>query len=196
MSKSQRLILASASPRRLSLLEQVGITPDHIIPADIDETPAKNELPRELAARLSREKARAIAQSHTDSFVLAADTVVAAGRRILEKAGSEDEERRFLALLSGRRHKVITGMTVIAPSFGAKEVTRTVETVVQLKRLTDREITDYIASNEWKGKAGGYGIQGFAESFVKYMRGSYSNVVGLPLYDTMRVLESCGYIRG
>lgn len=196
MSKSQRLILASASPRRLSLLEQVGITPDHIIPADIDETPAKNELPRELAARLSREKARAIAQSHPDSFVLAADTVVAAGRRILEKAGSEDEERRFLALLSGRRHKVITGMTVIAPSFGEKEVTRTVETVVQLKRLTDREITDYIASNEWKGKAGGYGIQGFAESFVKYMRGSYSNVVGLPLYDTMRVLESCGYIRG
>lgn len=196
MSNSQKLILASASPRRLSLLEQAGITPDHIIPADIDETPVKDELPRELAARLSREKARAIAKSHPDSFVLAADTVVAAGRRILEKAGSEEEERRFLELLSGRRHKVITGMTVIAPLAGGKEVTRTVETVVQLKRLTDREITDYIAGNEWKGKAGGYGIQGFAESFVKYMRGSYSNVVGLPLYDTMRVLESCGYIRG
>lgn len=121
MSNSQKLILASASPRRLSLLEQAGITPDHIIPADIDETPVKDELPRELAARLSREKARAIAKSHPDSFVLAADTVVAAGRRILEKAGSEEEERRFLELLSGRRHKVITGMTVIAPLPAAKK---------------------------------------------------------------------------
>lgn len=194
MSNSQKLILASASPRRLSLLEQAGITPDHIIPADIDETPVKGERPRDLALRLSREKAQAVAKSHPDGFILAADTVVTAGRRFLEKAGSKDEAQRFLALLSGRRHRVITGMTVMTPD--GRTVNRAVETVVQFKRLTEKEIADYAASGEWEGKAGGYGIQGFAETFIKSIRGSYSNVVGLPLYDTMRILESCGYIKG
>lgn len=187
-------ILASASPRRLSLLEQIDIVPDHIIPADIDETPLPKELPRDLVARLSKEKARAIKAVHKGCIVLAADTTVAVGRRILEKAGNEEEERRFLALLSGRRHRVISGITVIAPD--GKEQTRSVETIVQFKRLTKQEIEDYIASDEWKGKAGGYGIQGYADSFVKFMRGSYSNVVGLPLYDTMRMLEGSGYIKG
>lgn len=194
MTDKPSLILASASPRRLSLLEQIGIVPDHIIPADIDETPHPKELPHDLVVRLSKEKARAIAARHKGSVVLAADTTVAVGRRILEKAGSEDEERRFLSLLSGRRHRVISGITVIAPD--GKEQTRAVETIISFKRLTRQELENYIAGGEWKGKAGGYGIQGHAESFVKFMRGSYSNVVGLPLYDTMRMLEGSGYIKG
>jgi len=188
------LILASASPRRLALLEQAGIVPDEVIAAAIDETPLKNELPRQLAQRLAQGKAQAIAKNHPDAYVLAADTVVACGRRILEKARDEAEERRFLELLSGRRHRVISGMALHSPGGGLS--CRTVETIVQFKKLTEAEIDAYIASGEWRGKAGGYAIQGKAEAFVKFIRGSYSNVVGLSLYDTMQMLRGSGYSAG
>lgn len=185
------LILASASPRRSDLLAQIDIIPDQIIPADIDETPLKGELPRVLAERLAREKAQAVAASNPEAFVLAADTIVAVGRRILGKPVDEAEARAFLALLSGRRHKVITGVALAGPD--GKIRSRAVETVVRFKRLSAVDIDGYIASNEWHGKAGGYGIQERAEAFIPYIGGSYSNVVGLPLYDTLCLLDGAGY---
>lgn len=185
------LILASASPRRLELLAQVGIIPSHVIAADIDETPIKGERPDHLAARLSQSKARAIAARHPDHFILAADTVVARGTRLLEKAADENEARTFLKTLSGRKHVVWGGICIIAP--GGKESVRTVKTQLGFKKLTPDEITVYVASGEWKGKAGGYGIQGRAGAFVKSMDGSYSNVVGLSLYDTIQILTGLGF---
>lgn len=189
--KNKTLILASASPRRVALLEQVGIVPDKIIPADIDETVVKGESPRALAGRLAGEKAARVAVEHPDAYVLAADTVVGCGRRILEKPTDENEERRFLKLLSGRRHKVVGGIAFIRPA--GETVSRVVETIVQFKKLNKKEIEDYIQSGEWQGKAGGYGIQGRAEGYIKFIRGSYSNVVGLSLYDTMQILNGSGY---
>ena len=186
-----KLILASASPRRVQLLEQVGIKPDEIIPADIDETPLKGELPRDLAQRLSLGKARAIAEKHSDAFILAADTVVGCGRRILDKAEDEVYARECLLQLSGRRHHVYGGIALITPD--GKEITRLVDTIVKMKRLTPLEVDAYIESGEWQGKAGGYAIQGLAASYIKFVSGSYSNVVGLSLYDTMRMLEGSGY---
>jgi len=186
-----KLILASASPRRVDLLKQVGITPDDIIPADIDETPLKNELPRDLALRLASAKAQAIAAKHPDSFVLAADTVVGAGRKILDKAEDESYARHCLKTLSGRRHHVYGGIAMIAPD--GKTITRCIDTLVQFKRLSDQNIENYIKSGEWNGKAGGYAIQGLAESYIKFIRGSYSNVVGLSLYDTIRILDGAGF---
>lgn len=194
MKSKNSLILASASPRRLALLEQADIVPDQVIPAAIDETPLKGELPRDLAQRLAREKALAVAGAHPGAYVLAADTVVACGRRVLEKAQDEAEERRFLTLLSGRRHRVIGGMALQCPD--GRLLCRTVETIVQFKKLTNAEIDSYIATGDWQGKAGGYGIQGRAEIFVKFIRGSYSNVVGLSLYDTIQLLRGSGYITG
>lgn len=186
-----KLILASASPRRLDLLKQVGIIPDQVIPSDIDETPLKNELPRDHALRLAAEKAKAI--SEKNSFILAADTVVACGRRILPKAETEQQARDCLTLLSGRRHTVFGGIALSTPD--GKIQTRLAETIVQLKSLTTQEIADYLQTGEWNGKAGGYAIQGLAAGFIKSIRGSHSNVVGLSLYDTLRMLETAGYKR-
>ena len=188
-----RIILASASPRRVDLLKQIGITPDKIIPADIDETESKDELPRDVALRLACEKARAIAEKHPDSYVLAADTVVACGRRILPKTTDEEQTKDCLTLLSGRRHHVYGGIALITPE--GKLVKRLADTTVQFKRLQSTDIEHYLKTGQWNGVAGGYAIQGHAASFVKSLRGSYSNVVGLCLYDTMRILEGVGFFQ-
>ena len=188
-----RLVLASASPRRVELLKQIGITPSAIVPADIDETPHKDELPRDVALRLAREKARHVAQKNEGAFVLAADTVVACGRRNLGKPADGAQATQFLELMAGRRHRVISGLALAAPD--GKITSRAVETIVQFRRLTRDEIAVYVASGEWRGKAGGYGIQGFADCYIKSLRGSYSNVVGLPLYDTMLMLKGCGFFK-
>ncbi len=182
-------ILASASPRRVDLLAQIGIAPDAIHPADIDEAPLKEEKPRELAARLAVAKGRAVAQA--GAFTLSADTVVGVGRRILPKAETEQEAQRCLALMSGRRHRVYGGVTLIAPDGSLTE--RLVVTDVRFKRLDRDEIRRYLASGEWRGKAGGYAIQGLAATFVAWIGGSYSNVVGLPLFETAALLRGAGY---
>ena len=187
------LILASASPRRLELLAQAGLTPDRVAPAEIDETPRKKETPRRLALRLACEKAEVVAAAGPSGFVLAADTVVALGRRVLGKAETPDEARRFLELLSGRAHRVLTGVCVIAPD--GRRANRVGEARVRFKRLTGREIDGYLASGEWRDKAGAYAIQGRAGGFVIDMSGSYSAVVGLPLYETLALLEGVGFRR-
>lgn len=179
-----RLVLASASPRRLQLLAQIGVTPDEVISTDIDETPLKGETPRLLALRLARGKAEAARVD--DAIVLAADTVVAVGRRILPKAETEAEARDCLTLLSGRTHRVYTGVAVKSAA-GLRD--RLVETRVTFKRLSELEIETYIASGEWKGKAGGYGVQGLAARYITNIIGSYSSIVGLPLYETANLLE-------
>ncbi len=186
-----QLVLASASPRRLDLLRQVGIEPDRVAPADIDETPLRDETPRRLALRLAVEKAAAAAASEPDAVVLGADTVVCVGRRILPKAETEAEARQCLTLLSGRAHKVLTGIAAVAP--GGRKASRLVETRLHVKRLTTAEIEAYVASGEWKGKAGGYGIQGRAGAFILGLDGSYSGVVGLPLYETVNLLSGLGW---
>lgn len=191
MKSKPPLILASASPRRVALLQQVGIVPDHILPADIDETPLRGELPRDYAQRVARAKAETIAAAHPNSFILSADTVVAAGRRILPKAGDEEQARACLSLLSGRRHTVWTGLCLIDPAGRVR--TRTITTAVKFARLHPDQIDAYIAGGEWQGKAGGYGIQGMAAAFIPFIGGSYSAVVGLPLYDTMQLLKGAGY---
>jgi septum formation protein len=185
------LILASASPRRLDLLAQIGIRPDAVDPADIDETVRPRELPGPHALRLAREKALAVAARHPDAFVLGADTVVACGRRVLPKAEDEATARRCLELLSGRRHRVYGGVALVAPN--GRLTQRLVETVVAFKRLAPEEIAAYLASGEWRGKAGGYAIQGRAARFVRWLSGSYSNVVGLPLFETAALLEGSGF---
>jgi len=186
-----RLILASASPRRLELLRQIGVEPDAVDPAHIDETPLKKETPRRLADRLAREKARAGAAAHPDAFVLGSDTVVAVGRRLIEKAADEAEARAFLELLSGRNHKVLTGVAVAAP--GGRIAARVAEARVAFKRLSAAEIDAYVAGGEWRGKAGGYGIQGVAGGWVTGIVGSYTAIVGLPLYETRCLLEGLGW---
>jgi septum formation protein len=178
-----RLILASASPRRLALLAQIGVTPDEVIAADIDETPRKKETPRALALRLARTKAEAV---KAVGRILAADTVVAVGRRVLPKPETETEARACLALLSGRGHRVYTG---VALKNADAIRTRLVETRVTFKLLSPAEIDAYIASGEWNGKAGGYAAQGLASRYITNIVGSYSNVVGLPLYETAHLLE-------
>lgn len=188
---SGKLILASASPRRIELLAQVGISSDAVVPADIDETPRRRERPRLLAERLAAEKARAVAKRYPDDFILAADTVVSLGIRVLEKPVDGQEAAKFLKQLSGRRHRVIGGFAVITPD--AKEVVRSVVTQVRFKRLTDQEIKTYIDGDEWQGKAGGYAIQGAAAAFIPWIGGSYSNVVGLPLAEVMATLNGLGW---
>lgn len=186
-----RLILGSASPRRLSMLGQIGVTPDAVIPANIDESPLKGELPALYADRMAAEKCRAVVlDAASEDLVLAADTVVAAGRRILGKPEDAAEAAAFLLLLSGRRHRVITS---IAASCGGVERHRRVETAVRFKRLSDAEISAYLRSGEWRGKAGGYAIQGLGGAFVPWIGGSYSAVVGLPLAETAGMLEGLGY---
>ncbi len=185
------LILASASPRRVDLLRQVSITPRDIIPADIDETPAKDELPRNLAQRLATEKAKAIAAQNPNTFIIAADTVVACGRRALPKAETKDDAVKCLKLLSGRRHHVYGGICVITDQ--GKVINRVCDTSVKFKCLSPQEIDTYINSGEWHGKAGGYAIQGMASAYISFIQGSYSNVVGLPLYDIMQILSGNGF---
>ncbi len=184
------LVLASASPRRRALLEQIGYAPDTVEPAALDEAVLPGERPEAHAARLARAKAEAVAARHPGAYVLGADTVVACGRRILDKAESEESTRRCLSLLSGRRHRVCGGVTVIDPA--GRAVSRLVRTAVAFKRLSDEEIAAYLASGEWQGKAGGYAIQGRAAAFVRLVNGSYSNVVGLPLHETYRLLAGLG----
>jgi septum formation protein len=181
------LVLASASPRRLDLLRQIGLEPDAVDPADTDETPRPRELPRAYALRMAEAKLAAVMPRHPTALVLAADSVVALGRRILPKAETEAEARACLALLSGRRHTVLGG---IAVGRAGRLRTRLVETAVRFKRLERAEIDDYVKSGEWQGKAGGYAIQGRAASFVAFLSGSYSNVVGLPLFETAALLKA------
>lgn len=183
------LILASASPRRRELIARLGVTPAAVNPADIDETPRKGELPRDYAKRIAREKAEAAASN--DGHVLAGDTVVAAGRRILPKAEDEATARKCLELLSGRRHRVLSAIALRAPDGMIRE--RLSETVVMFKRLSAQEIDAYLASGEWEGKAGGYAIQGIAEGLISRIQGSHSGVVGLPLYETRALLKAAGF---
>jgi septum formation protein len=185
------LVLASASPRRLELLRQIGVEPEAAVPSEVDETPLKRESPRSLASRLARAKANAVAASRPDAFVLAADTVVAVGLRVLPKAETEAEARACLALLSGRAHRVLTGVAVRAPD--GREAFRLSETRLHFKRLTAAETEGYLACGEWRGKAGGYGVQGRAGAFVLDLHGSYSGVVGLPLYETLCLLQGLGW---
>ncbi len=184
------LVLASASPRRLQLLAQVGLEPAHVDPADLDEAALAGETPRLLALRLAKAKAEAVAARHAGAFVLAADTVVAVGRRVLPKAETEAEAGACLDLLSGRAHKVLTGVAVAAPD--GRVAARLSESRVHFKRLSPAERAGYLAGGEWRGKAGGYAIQGAAGAFVTQLQGSYSGVVGLPLYETLCLLEGLG----
>ncbi len=186
-----RLVLVSASPRRLALLRQAGVAPDAVVPAELDEAPRPRELPVDYARRMAREKAAAVAPEHTDSFLLAADSVVALGRRILPKAEDEATARDCLRRLSGRRHRVLGAVVVVAP--GGRRAERLVATTVSFKRLTAAEIAAYVASGEWHGKAGGYAIQGRAAAFVPRINGSYPNVVGLPLAEALALLTGLGY---
>ena len=190
-ARTPSLTLGSASPRRLELLAQIGIVPQWILPAEIDETPMRGELPRRYVQRMAREKALALAKTRADA-ILCADTTVVAGRRILGKPGDAREAAEFLRLLSGRRHLVLTA---VALSHDGRLRERLIETVIRFRPLNDDEIKAYIASDEWQGKAGGYAIQGRAGAFVAWMRGSYSGVVGLPLAETATLLAGIG-IRG
>ncbi|MEM9330737.1 MAG: Maf-like protein [Pseudomonadota bacterium] len=197
MSAKHKLVLASGSPRRLQLLQQIGADPDFLSPVNADETPRRGEVPRSLAKRLAKEKAALalenikLSEEMRDSYILAADTVVGIGRRILPKAELLDDAEMSLRLLSGRNHRVYTGLTLASPKGTYRH--RLVESRVRFKRLSGEELEAYLASGEWRGKAGGYAIQGIAGSFVVKLIGSYSNVVGLPLYETMSLLRGEGF---
>lgn len=192
-----KLVLASGSPRRLALLAQIGLAPDSVFTAEIDETPKRSELPRALAQRLAGEKAENViervrgTEAVRDAYILAADTVVAVGRRILPKPDREEEAAACLQLLSGKTHRVYTGVCLVTPRNALK--TRLVESRVRFKRLSSLETDSYLASAEWRGKAGGYAIQGIAGSFVVKLSGSYPNVVGMPLYETASLLAGNGF---
>ena len=192
-----KLVLASGSPRRVALINQAGIEPDSLRPADIDETPKRGELPRACANRLARAKAEAALEVIREdeelkgSYILSADTVVAVGRRILPKAELLDEAAQCLRLLSGRNHRVHTGVCLVTPNHAYRQ--RLVETRVRFKRLSEEDIESYLASGEWRGKAGGYAAQGIAGSFIVKIVGSYSNIVGLPLYEVTTLLSGEGY---
>lgn len=188
------LVLASASPRRLALLQQMGIVPDAVMPADIDETPHKHELPLAYAQRIASSKAATVRVHRADAVILSADTVVACGRRILPKTETEDEARQCLTLLSGRRHRVITAVSVITPA--GRQRTKVSVSTVRFKRLSQQDIARYIASGEWKGKAGGYAIQGLAAALIPAISGSHSAIVGLPLFETVNMLKDAGYACG
>ncbi|MES2156453.1 MAG: nucleoside triphosphate pyrophosphatase [Pseudomonadota bacterium] len=186
-----RLILASASPRRLALLGQIGVVPDAVDPADCDETPRKAELPPVYAARVAADKAAVVAARHPGALILSGDTVVAAGRRILPKAESADDARACLALLSGRRHRVLSAITLIDGQGLARH--RLSTNIVTFKPLDQSEVDRYIASEEWRGKAGGYAIQGKAAGLIRAIQGSHSAIMGLPLYETRALLKAAGY---
>lgn len=192
-SARPRLILASGSPRRLDLLARIGVTPDEVQPTEIDETPIKSELPRPLAMRLAAGKAAAGAILAPDALVLAADTVVGLGRRALGKPADEAEAARFLGLLSGRRHRVMTAICLAHPD--GRRTARLVTSILAFQRLTQAQIEDHVASGEWRGVAGGYQIQKRAEMYVRFLSGSHSNVVGLPLFETAQLLRGAGWLR-
>ena len=200
MATRPDLILASASPRRLALLNQIGVEPDHLIPADVDETPLKGEIPRKLAARLAHTKGLTVQHKARqtgigdNALVLSGDTVVAVGRRILPKAEMLDDAAHSLRLLSGRSHRVFTSICLLNPAGNARR--RVVETRIRFKRLSNSEIDAYLASGEWHGKAGGYAIQGAAEGLIAWISGSHSGVVGLPLFETRALLKSAGFAIG
>jgi len=198
LTPSPTLVLASASPRRRDLLARLGIEPGRIAPANIDETPLPGEAPREYSRRMARQKAEAAVKSETeaseDAYVLAGDTVVAAGRRILPKADDEPTARKCLNLLSGRRHRVFSAIALRAPDGVIRE--RMSETVVKFKTLSQQEIDTYIAGGEWAGKAGGYAIQGSAEGLISWIQGSHSGVIGLPLFETRALLKAAGFCIG
>ena len=187
------LVLASASPRRLDLLARLGIAPAQVIATDIDETPLKRETPRPHAVRLAFAKAEAAAARAPDSLVLAADTVVGVGRRILPKAETEAQALECLTLLSGRRHSVTTAVVLALPD--GRRLKRVVDSAVTFQRLTEQQVAAYLADGEWRGKAGGYAIQGRAEAFIRFLSGSHSNVVGLPLFETAQLLRGVGWLR-
>lgn len=191
MVDNPKLILASASPRRVDLLAQIGVTADSIHPAEIDETPLKHELPRDLARRLALAKGAKAAAATTDAMVLSADTVVGCGRRALPKAEDVDQAAFCIDLLSGRSHRVFSAVALTLPE--GRVLQRVVMTAVTFKRLDRREREAYLAGEEWRGKAGGYAIQGQAAAFVRRINGSYSNVVGLPLFETTALLQGAGY---
>ncbi len=191
LPSDMRLVLASASPRRRELIARLGIEPHTVQPAEIDETPHKGELPRDYAVRMAREKALAVT---SQDYVLAGDTVVAVGRRILPKAEDEATARRCLELMSGRRHRVLSAIALRAPDGTLRE--RLNETVVRFKRLSEQEIDAYLATGDWHGKAGGYAIQGAAEGLIQWIQGSHSGVVGLPLYETRALLKAAGFSIG
>lgn len=190
-ARSARLVLASASPRRLDLLRQIGIEPDAVDPAEIDETPLERELPRDYAKRIAEAKAQAVAARQPEAYLIACDTVVALGRRILPKPETPGEAEDCLRALSGRRHRVLGGLEVWAPD--GRRTRRVVVTQVAFKRLSEEEVAGYLASEEWRGKAGGYAIQGLAAALIPWISGSYSNVVGLPLAECAAALKGLGY---
>jgi septum formation protein len=192
--RAMRLILASASPRRRELLAQLGIVPDAVVPAEVDEAATPRERPEALARRLARTKAEAVASGHRGAFVLGADTVVALGRRVLGKPADAREAEAFLKALSGRRHRVVGAICIVDPK--GKPHGRVVTTVVRFKRLSPAEIVAYLEADEWRDKAGGYAIQGRAAAFVAWIGGSYSNVVGLPLFETRTLLQGLGWRDG
>ena len=187
------LVLASASPRRVELLKQIGVVPNRIIPANIDEAPLKTETPRQLVERLSVSKALSVSKKNLGSVILGADTIVACGRRIVSKAETLEQASIFLELLSGRRHRVISGLALVSPEGDVYK--RIVETQVTFKRLSLSDLDLYLASGEWRDKAGAYAIQGLAAKFIRAINGSYSNVVGLPLFETSQLLEGLGFIQ-
>jgi septum formation protein len=191
VSSPAALVLASSSPRRLELLQQVGITPDHVDPADIDETPGRDETPRRLVERLAVEKARAVVPRHPGAYVLAADTIVALGRRILGKPEDEADARRMIRLLSGRAHKALTGVAVIAPD--GRVASRVVEARISFKRITDQELDWFIAGRDWTDASGAYKVHKLAGAFVTSLQGSFTAVVGLPLYETVNMLTGLGW---
>ncbi|QGN53248.1 nucleoside triphosphate pyrophosphatase [Novosphingobium sp. Gsoil 351] len=188
------LVLASASPRRIELIARLGIVPSRVLAADIDETPRPGELPRAHAIRVAGEKARAVAVIAHGAFVIAGDTVVGVGRRILPKAEDEATARACLKRISGRRHRVFSAVALASPDGTVREALN--ETALRFKRLSDGEIDAYIAGGEWRGKAGGYAIQGMAESFCLWLQGSHSGVMGLPLYETRKLLLAAGLLHG
>ena len=194
MTRGPGVVLASASPRRRDLLARISVVPDAIDPAEIDETPSRAELPRDYAKRMAAAKAAAVVSRHLGCVILAADTVVAVGRRILPKTEEEAEARTCLALLSGRRHRVLSAVTVIDANGVARH--RLSESIVTFKRFEAREIDAYLVTDEWRGKAGGYAIQGHAEAFVRFLAGSHSGVVGLPLFETRALLLAAGVALG
>ena len=186
-----KLILASSSPQRKKLLETIGITPDEIVPANIDETPLKREKPKDFAIRMAREKAFSVAKENLNNFILSGDTIVATGRRIIGKPSSKDEAKQFLKLLSGRRHRVLSAFTLIKPDYS--EITKVVVSRVKFSRLSDKELNEYLDTNEWQGKAGGYAIQGRASAFVPWISGSYTGVMGFPMNEIKNLLKSSGW---
>ena len=186
-----KLILASSSPQRKKLLETIGISPDEIVPANIDETPLKREKPKDFAIRMAREKAFSVAKENLNNFILSGDTIVTTGQRIIGKPSSKNEAKQFLKLLSGRRHRVLSAFTLIKPDYS--EVTKVVVSRVKFSRLSDKELNEYLDTNEWQGKAGGYAIQGRASAFVPWISGSYTGVMGFPMNEIKNLLKSSGW---